>query len=429
EAEEVIRHAVYEARRRNPITEPTVFEFISKVLLGEVKEDLQEAREAWVGRFQQYTAPLAAKGVEDTTFYRYLRLAALNEVGGEPDHFGVTPQAFHAHARFRAHRYPHNLLATATHDHKRGEDTRMRMIVLAERHEAWQETLDKLSARARQQPLERLPADGDVYLFYQVLVALFAGAERDGLKERLSDYMQKAAREAKEQTSWLNPDSDYEAALERFIASTLDDPELAATIGPLARELARYGFRNSLSQLVLKLTSPGVPDLYQGTELLDLSLVDPDNRRPVDFKERAELLEDFEPLLTSPDAEALGAMLEAEEERLKLYLTARLLRFRKVHQELFEGGYQALEPQGPAAAHFLAYLRDAEEASLLVVVTRFPAVLEGLDAQGQGGTRLPLPDRLQGSDWTDVLTGQTVSADEALDLADLPLPWLVLVRG
>ncbi|MDQ3460569.1 MAG: malto-oligosyltrehalose synthase [Deinococcota bacterium] len=429
EAEGVIKAAIHEARRRNPATEPTVYDFIVRVLLDEVKEELEEARAAWVGRFQQYTAPLAAKGVEDTTFYRFVRLAALNEVGGEPDHFGVTAQAFHAHARFRAFRYPNNLLATATHDHKRGEDTRMRLIALAELNEAWQELVEGLSARARGRHVEKAPSDGDIYLFYQVLVALWEGADRDSLSERLLAYMHKASRESKGQTSWLNPDEAYEGALERFVRDSLEDPELPAIVGPLARDLARYGFHNTLSQLALKLTSPGVPDLYQGTELLDLSLVDPDNRREVDYGARAALLDGFEGLLQRPDADAVRAMLEAGQEGLKLYLTARLLRFRSEHPSLFgesyqADGYQPLEAEGEEAEHVIAYLRAGEAGAMLVVVTRFPAELERRG--GFTDTRLPLPEGYRGRDWQELLSGQTLPLEAALELSRLPLPWAVL---
>jgi (1->4)-alpha-D-glucan 1-alpha-D-glucosylmutase len=426
EAEGVIKEAIHEARRRNPAQEPTVYDFIYRVLLGEVKEELEEARLAWVGRFQQYTAPLAAKGVEDTTFYRYVRLAALNEVGGEPDHFGVTPQAFHARSRFRTFRYPNNLLATATHDHKRGEDTRMRMIVLSELNEAWQEVLDGLGERARGRHVERTPSDSDIYLFYQVLVSLWHGSNHEELTERLVAYMQKASKEAKKQTSWLNPDPDYEAALERFVRDVLGDPELDGIIGPFAGDLARYGFQNSLSQLILKLTSPGVPDLYQGTELLDLSLVDPDNRRPVDFEKRSALLSEFEPLLEAPDSGAIKGMLAACEERLKLYVAARLLRFRLDNPDLFNMVYQSLEAEGEEAEHVLAYLRIGEEGTVLVVVSRFPAVLEGRG--GFKGTRLSLPEEFQGGDWTDLLSGRRLEVGEALELSTLPLPWAVLFK-
>ncbi|MDX1529981.1 MAG: malto-oligosyltrehalose synthase, partial [Rhodothermales bacterium] len=293
EAREVVGEAVHRAKQRNPATEPTVYDFVARVILGDVREDLREQRQAWVGRFQQYTAPVAAKGVEDTAFYRYFRLAALNEVGGEPDEWARSRQAFHARARFRGHRYPRNLLATATHDHKRGEDTRMRLVALAEVPERWEETAAVLAEIGRKHRGEHGPARSDEYLLYQLLAALWPDADRDALPDRLWTYLQKAAREAKVETSWINPDEAYEADLEAYVRGLCADPKTDAAVSPLADDLRRLGFFNTLSQLVLKLTTPGVPDFYQGTELFDLSLVDPDNRRPVGYALRQRLLDEM----------------------------------------------------------------------------------------------------------------------------------------
>jgi (1->4)-alpha-D-glucan 1-alpha-D-glucosylmutase len=424
EAEQVVREAVHEARRRNPGRELTVYAFIEQVLLGSLGEHVRAIAAPWVGRFQQYTAPVTAKGVEDTAFYRHFRLAALNEVGGGPDRWGTTTHAFHARARFRAVRYPLSLLATATHDHKRGEDTRMRLIVLAEVPEAWQRTLRALTRVARRYRSATGPSRADEYHFYQILTALWDGADRETLTPRLVRYMQKAAREAKLRTSWLDPDPDYEAVLERFVRGVLGDPRLAQAVEPLARTLARHGFANGLSQLLMKLTSPGVPDVYQGCELLDLSLVDPDNRRPVDFAKRARLLEGLEPLLEAPDPATVREMIEGTEERAKLFVMVRLLRFRQAHPALFAGGYWSLDPDGPAAAHLLAWAREANGDALVVVVPRFPA--RGDQREGWDETAVPLGERLADRQWTDVITGASLQSGSRLGATALPLRWAVL---
>ncbi len=373
EAKAVLGEAVAQAKRRNVAQEPSVFDFILQVLTGELPESQRQAQRAFIGRFQQYTAPVAAKGVEDTAFYRYLPLVALNEVGGEPGELGTSVQAFHAHARFRAYRYPENLLATATHDHKRGEDTRARLLALAEEHALWQETFFGLEALWERLKPELIPLPfgetlekQDRYLCYQLMAALWVGETPESLQTRLQAYTQKAVREAKLRSSWLNPDERYEALLSDFVAAMIGSEEARALIAPLAERLSKRGFDKSLAQLTLKLTTPGVPDFYQGCELLDLSLVDPDNRRPVDFKARQRALGELEPLLAAPEVEPLRAMREAQDPKLKLYVTARLLRLRKEHPALFAGSYQALEtPDG-----LIAFTREGDEGSLLVVVAR-----------------------------------------------------------
>src|SRR5690606_3262266 len=227
------------------------------------------------------------KGVEDTAFYRFFRLAALNEVGGEPDRWALGAQAFHAHARFRAHRYPRALHATASHGHKRGEDTRMRLVALSEIPERWEETAQALDAVGQAHLGPQGPSAADRYLLYQTLAALWApppgedeAAYRAALPNRLGPYLQKAAREAKETTSWINPDAAYERDLEAFARALCEDPKTAEALGPLASELARLRFANTLTPLVLQPTLPGRPALYQGTELPDPPPGDPRHRRP-----------------------------------------------------------------------------------------------------------------------------------------------------
>ncbi|MBI4279648.1 MAG: malto-oligosyltrehalose synthase [Armatimonadetes bacterium] len=425
QAMEVLRVAIHQGRQRHPAGEPSIFEFILRVLLGEVRPDLREAAMVWTGRFQQYASVVMAKGVEDTAFYRYFRLAALNEVGGDPRRFALPAEAFHSRARFRSLRRPHTLLTTATHDHKRGEDTRMRLIALAELSEAWRRTLRLLAPLVRRYGGERGPSPADMYLFFQTLAALWEGSHRGDLADRLLAYMHKAAREAKLHTSWLNPDPDYEAAVERFVRGVMDDPRLIRWLGPLARDLARYGFINGLTQVVLKITSPGVPDFYQGSEFLDLSLVDPDNRRPVDFQCRRLVLDEIEPLIQEPDAQVLQRMLAAGDERLKLYCIARLLRLRQQQPGPFRGSYQPLAVQGPGAEHFLAYAREGEAHVVLVVVPRFPATMDA--RRGFTSARVLLPAALVREAPTEVLSGRVLHVPEHLDPTGLPLPWAVFL--
>ena len=424
-ARELIEKVVHRARQKTPAFEPSLYHFIEDIILGEVAEPLMEQQQAWVGRFQQYTAPVAAKGVEDTTFYRYFPLTALNEVGGEPVVGEQPVQAFHSHARFRAQRYPMNLLATATHDHKRGEDTRMRLIALTEVPDQWDETLRAMSAVGEPHIGLHGPSRYDQYLFFQTLVALWAGSDHDALPDRLWQYMQKASRESKRQTSWNNPNESYEKELESFVRGVMGDARLPDVIEPLASVVAEAGFFNSLSQLVLKFTVPGVPDLYQGNELLDLSLVDPDNRQPVDYARRCKLLDELEGLLQKPEPAQLRAMMDGRDERAKFYLTAQLLRLRRAHDDLFHlGSYRDLELQGEHADHWLCLAREHEGAALLAVVPRFPATWrERHDA------RLVLDDALAGRAWREVLAGTELQADAEVTLSELPIPWAVFYSG
>ena len=432
EARTIVRKAVAAAKRHNQATEQSVYAFIEACLLDEREGELEAARRAIVGRFQQYTAPVTAKGVEDTTFYRYLPFAARNEVGGEPERFSTELHAFHARARFRAFRYPENLLATATHDHKRGEDTRMRLAALAEVPELWEETVMRLHERALE--LERLApgtvpfvgsrlGGSDLYLLYQLLAALLVGETPAGLKERLLPYMEKAMREAKLETSWLNPGIEYEAVVKGLVEQLLTDETVLSVLEPLAQTLARLGFYNTLAQLIIKLTTPGVPDFYQGTELLDLSLVDPDNRRPVDYKARSGLIDGLEPLIAEPDAETFRGWLEGQDPQVKLYLSTHLLRVRREHPELFAGEYRDLSASGSGCEHLVAYAREGGGEALLTFVTRFPKRSAETDLSA---VTVELPEPLRGRSWLELLSGQRFTQD-TFSLGELPLPFAVLL--
>ncbi|GII22913.1 malto-oligosyltrehalose synthase [Planosporangium mesophilum] len=342
-------------------------------------------------RFQQYTGAVMAKGVEDTAFYRYSRFTAANEVGGDPGHFGVAVADFHAAAGARQRRWPTGMTALSTHDTKRSEDVRARLAVLSELPTAW--------ASAVQRWMTRVPlptgSSNDVamaQLLWQAVVGAWP-IER----ERLHAYAEKAAREAATSTSWADPDPDFERAMHAVVDAVYDDPALRADVSGFVDTVTAAGWSNSLGQKLVQLTMPGAPDVYQGTELWDYSLVDPDNRRPVDFPARRELLARLD-AGWRPPVDASGAA--------KLLVTSRALRLRRDRPELFTG-YEPLAAEGPAADHVVAF----DRGGAISVATRLPVGLRR--GGGWGDTRLPLPSPL-----TDVLTGRRFTAG-AVPLADL----------
>ncbi len=379
-------------------------------------------------RFQQLSAPTAAKSVEDTAFYRFGRLLSRNEVGSNPGTFAITPAAFHAGAQERCKNLPGALLATATHDHKRGEDTRARLAVLSEIPGEWETAVTRwtrLNAIVR-------PSDGpsmaDEVMLYQMLVAAWPFGlqpdDRAGLqtfRERIGAWQVKAMREAKLASEWAAPDEAYETAAAAFLAAVLDPerPVLAEIIA-FSERLAAPGAVNGLAQTLLRLTSPGVPDLYQGTEFWDLSLVDPDNRRPVDFAARRAAL---------AAGETPAALLaDWQDGRVKQAIIARALHLRARNPELFaKGGYAKLEPEGPAAAHILAFARHHRGKTLVTAVTRLPANLTGGLPLARPGHWADTALTLPGHSWEDVLNDKPVAGTRiaAADLfATLPVALL-----
>ena len=320
----IIESAIAVARARDASNEGSVYAFLRRVLLAEHADERERERYVeFAMRFQQLTAPVMAKGVEDTAFYRSLRLIALNEVGGDPARFGTTVDEFHRQNASRALHHPHALLATATHDMKRGEDVRARLAVLSEMPHEWRRALARWTALNREH--RTIVSLLDEYGIYQTMLGawpmeLLAG-ELDAqalasLADRIAAYSLKAAREAKLSTSWTNPDADYERALDEFVRSILDpqrSPAFLESLRGAARSVAATGLTNSLAQVVLKATAPGVPDTYQGTELWDLSLVDPDNRRPVDFTLRANALRALDDAIAAGHA-ARGARARAARD-------------------------------------------------------------------------------------------------------------------
>jgi (1->4)-alpha-D-glucan 1-alpha-D-glucosylmutase len=395
--------------------------------------------------------------VEDTAFYRYAPLVSLNEVGGNSSRFGRSPREFHDVNQRRLDAWPLTMLATSTHDTKRGEDARARINVLSEIPEQWRVAVSRwarANASARSEVRGTMAPDrADEYLFYQAMV----GAWPPGLKERpdrayvdrISAYMLKAVREAKVHTSWINPSEAYDRAVSQFVERALAGPN-ARTFIPLFvqfhERVARLGMVNSLAQALLKIASPGVPDFYQGTELWDLSLVDPDNRRPVDFDLRATWLRDLERVLDGncPSAERVAAVSDMlahwEDGRIKLYVTTAALRLRRQCPEMFLAGtYRPIEAAGGRAAHALAFAREHGRQRAIVVAPRLVAGLCGPHASlpvGEeiwGDTTLEVPAGFEGAHYTNILTGERaavrqVDGRQVLAVADAlgPVPATIL---
>lgn len=389
----IIHWALGLARRRSTGIEVSVFDFLRNVLLGTADGKGLAHRQAMLEfamKFQQVTAPVTAKGIEDTAFYRYGRLICLNEVGGDPSRFGVSSNALHQANLERAKSWPHSMLATSTHDTKRSEDIRARIAVLSELPELWRQHLSRWSQlnRNKRRQVDDAPAPSreDEYLLYQTLAGLWSPALETGeLIERLQAYMVKAGREAKRSTSWINPNTDYETAVSEFIVQLLSKPERNAFLrdfSSLATTVAFFGRINSLVTTVLKITVPGVPDFYQGTELPTFTLVDPDNRAPVNFDAAAVQLE------TVTNATDLTELLNEDDGvRAKLYVTARLLALRAADPQLFAlGGYQPLQAEGEKKDHVFAFARAHENLSCVVIVPRWSAKLM------DGISRLPVGD-------------------------------------
>ena len=448
---DAVETAIRRARRRNPTMEPSIFEFLRGILLPDPQHGYFSLRLAFAMKFQQYTAPVQAKGIEDTACYRYNLLGSLNEVGGDPGHFGWAPAEFHEANHRRRQHHPFSMLATSTHDTKRGEDVRARLNVISELPEEWGRNL---SAWARINTAnraviegERAPDRNDEYLFYQTLLGVWPpGADpatvgRDKLLlKRLHTYMLKAVREAKVHTSWMTQNPAYETAVSRFIDRSLTGPtadRFLSAFHPFQARVAHLGMVNALSQLILKVASPGVPDFYQGSELWDLSLVDPDNRRPTDFEVRLEFLDAIAPLLgepTSGDAErahdeAVGEMLAHwEDGRIKLMVTASALRLRRDHAAVFlQGTYASLEAEGESADHVVTIVRRHHQVAVVAVVPRLLVPLTSatrslpVGVETWGNTRLVLPAELSTRVYRNALTGEVLRPEIDADRGALPL--------
>src|SRR5213082_2637768 len=421
EDRQVIERAVTAAKRRNPAIEESIFNFLRDVLVFRFPENLDaEARAAhthFVLKFQQSTGPIMAKGLEDTVFYIYNRLAALNEVGGEPQQFGLSVDAFHERNLDRHRTWPATLLATSTHDTKRSEDVRARMVAISEIPELWRRSLQRWRAATRRWKRTindvEAPDANEEYLLYQTLLGTWPmrdsgepeSAATQEYIERIQAYMAKALNEAKLNTSWIQPNEEWLAATRDFVAKILEPStknKFLPTFLPVAQEIARLGAVNALAQALLKLTSPGVPDIYQGNEVWNYSLVDPDNRRPVDYKVRAEMLS----CLSSKRPEDL--LQNWPDGRIKMFLTQRALHFRNEHVELFRNGdYLPLRASGTLADCCISFARRLNRHWAVVIVPRLSSRI-GFPPVGDvwKDTAIDFPEKLALERGREIFTGR-----------------------
>ncbi len=457
-----IDDAIYLAAQRNPNLESSIFLFIGEHLHPERRPDEPEEQFArrlrFAMKFQQYTSPVQAKGVEDTVFYRHCPLVSVNEVGSGTQRTATTPQEFHEANQQRLQTWPQAMLATATHDTKRGEDARQRIHVLSEIPVEWRARLmqwSKVNASAKTD-VKGFPAPdkSDEYLFYQSLLGVWPARQNaadDELLERIQQFMNKALKEAKVHTSWINPSNDYDAAMANFARETLQGanaPAFLRSFLPFAQRVAALGAWSSLSQVVLKLSSPGVPDTYQGCEFWDFNLVDPDNRRPVDYSTRQQKMQEMDAQLVAA-AQNVGRRTALVQKAckewwagdLKLLYVATGLRLRSQYPDVFlRGAYIPLYAQGPGADHVIAFLREWQGKSVLVIALRWFAEL--LDSPGDITgvqekllhTTLELPDSYAEVEWENALTtarASTVDENGAHvlrvgeALGALPAAWFV----
>src|SRR4051812_16980361 len=413
--------AVGKARRATRIADPSVFDFVRSVLLLETEAKDSKRKQAmleFATRFQQFSAPVVAKGDEDTAFYRYHRLVAVNEVGGDPRAFGFSLKAFHAASEDRAKNWPHTMIGSSTHDTKRSEDVRARLAVLSEMPSAWRLMLWRWSRINRAAPA---PSRTDEYLFYQSLLGIWppgtpSAADLKSISERLNAFMLKAAREAKVHTSWINPDQEYEAALERFVTTALANDLFVKDVADAAARISRLGMLSGLSQAVIKVASPGVPDYYQGTELWDFSLVDPDNRRPVDYAARKSLLKRL-------DSASSGRLLETlADGTAKLQVIRKGLEVRREFVDVFrQPAYLPLYADGGKEDHIVAFaMRNGARSVVAVAPRLFASLMRETDlaplgATAWGDSSLSLPE----GRYENVLTGEIHQVNGKVKVADL----------
>jgi len=446
-----IRLAVAKAKRKNPALSGLVFDFVRGLLVKQADERSRQDRLEqlrFVMKFQQTTSPVTAKGIEDTAFYIYNRLVSLNEVGGDPEQFGIPVSTFHERIRQRRAHWPYSFSATSTHDTKRSEDVRARINVLSEIPQAWKAHLlrwSKLNKKHKTEVDGQLAPDrNEEYLLYQTLIGSWPfpplyDIQYRAFCDRIQAYMVKALKEAKVHTSWVNPDQAYDEAVHRFIEAILDRTGANTFLEdfiPFQERVAEYGIYNSLSQLLLKIAAPGIPDFYQGTELWDFSLVDPDNRRPVDHSVRADLLARLQGVDSGTGTDRRGLVRELldgrPDGRIKLYVTATALNYRRANAPLFlEGEYVPLESQGNKKDHVCAFARIYQDQAVVAVV---PRLVAGLMPDGKtppigsdvwGDAWVTVPSWRSASRYRNIFTGEVLSTTATDDRQTLPLAQIV----
>lgn len=395
--------AIEAAKARRTDLDPNLFDFLRSILGGEFPRDPE--RELFA-RFQQATGPVMAKAVEDTLFYNFNRLIALNEVGGDPGHFGSSLEEFHEATARTQQTMPESLLTTSTHDTKRSEDVRSRIALLSEIPEQWSAAINRWAAINERYRQNDMPDRNSEYLLYQTLVGAWPVTA-----ERAVAYMEKASKEAKARTSWIDPDPAFDQALRHFIENSMADETFVDELATFVQPLIGAGRVNALAQKLITLTAPGVPDIYQGNEVWDLSLVDPDNRRPVDYAARRRLLDRVK------GTDASGALAFMEEGGPKMWLTHRALQVRRHHPQAFEGDYEPIYAEGDRAQHVVAFRRGED------VITIVPRLVLGL-RDGWGRTTLGLP----AGSWRDALCDKALSGTEDVSEMLGTFPVALLVR-
>lgn len=432
-----IEYAIIRAKRQNPAISSSVFDFIRDVLLLRFPDTVnEEDKPEWldfVKRFQQITGPLMAKGVEDTAFYIFNRLVSLNEVGGSPDRFGITMETFHGQNIERCKSRPLAMLASSTHDTKRSEDVRARINVLSEIPDQWRQGLSRWNRQNHNLTTivddKPSPSRNEEYLLYQALIGTWPFCNPDDVefvlfRSRIKEYMLKAMREAKVHTSWINPNKLHEDAVMYFIDSILKDSphnNFLHNFISFQKLTAACGIFNSLAQTLIKITSPGIPDFYQGNELWDFSLVDPDNRRLIDYGLRKKLLDELiqEESLDGPLELARQMVATRNDGRIKLHLTWKALNFRRDNRELFDSGrYLPLTVEGACQEHVCAFERSTNDSSIIVVVPRFCSRLIGdssglpLGAAVWQDTRIFQPLDTAAGSYRNIFTGEALPLNQ-----------------
>ncbi len=428
--------AIGRAKIRNPTISASIFDFVASVLLQQHPDGITQAQRAerreFVMRFQQLTAPVMAKGFEDTALYRYYPLASLYEVGGAPDGFGVSVEGFHQWNQRMLQNWPHSMSATSTHDTKRSEDVGARLSALSEIPEQWENAIRRwyfMNQSARLKVDEReVPDPNEEYLLYQTLVGTWPSTlsstdQREQFIERIRAYMDKAVKEAKVHSSWMNVNEEHDQALSRFLASILSaESPFVADVAAFQQPIARAGMLNSLAQLVLKIATPGVPDFYQGNELWDLSLVDPDNRRPVDFALRQKVLERIRDGARKDRRGLVRELLkEMSSGAIKMYVMHRALEFRRDNRDLFgTGTYLPLTLHGEREGNAIGFARSTGGKQVIVVAGRFFMGLPAMpplpvDPEVWNDTDLVLTKELDAPAYTEIFTGDIVKPEGAGD--------------
>lgn len=460
-----VNQAIAHAKRRNPAIDAAVFDFIREILLLEHPEGLNERarldREVFTGRFQQVTSPVMAKGLEDTAFYTYCPLLSANEVGGRPDAAVTSPENFHQDNMERQSQRPLSMICTSTHDTKRSEDVRARINVLTEMPHRWRKASNQWARLNRRYHRdvdgEPAPSRNDEYMFYQTLVGVWplvrpTPAEHAELIHRLQAYMEKATREAKIRTSWVNPNTAYDEAVREFVAGVLQPRQgnrFLAEFQAFHEEVLDYGLYTALSQTVLKLLSPGVPDIYQGQEVWDFSLVDPDNRRPVDYALRQRWLGELQAATAAGSTSQLDLARNLartpRDPRIKQLVTWKLLEQRRECAAMFaKGNYVPLQAKGAFANHVcaLAWRVDAPSNGCRTIVAVVPRLIAQLAAAAERGAdpRCILDPSIWGqtrvelsfqspSIWRNLFTGAEIGGEPSLPvgqlLADFPVAVLI----